>query len=90
MNIFLRIFNDLGYKKVVAIYDGDKKEQKDKDESQFPMYDFVCLCTDDIRDKDEIKHNAKIGITDNKGKVKQTYLSYCKKIIDEINEYFDK
>ena len=87
MNIFLQLLNNLGYKRVVAIYDGDKKAEKEDDEKQFPDYKFVLLCTDDIRDKEERTIRKKEGLTDIRGNLKEEHKEYISSLIDGINNY---
>ncbi len=83
------MFKDLGYKKVVAIFDGDKKDEAEELEKLFTEYHFVILQEDDIRDKNERKITAKKGITDEKGNIKSEYKDYMAQTIREINSYYN-
>ena len=89
MQIFLSMFKDLGYKKVVAIFDGDKKDEAEELEKQFTKYHFVILKEDDIRDKRKREITAKNGITDEKGNIKLENKDYMTQTIQEINRYFN-
>lgn len=67
----LKILRKLGYQKVVAIFDGDKVEDKQKLEKDYPTYKFFNISTEDIRDKPEIINKAaKNGMMTIKGKLK--------------------
>ncbi len=87
MNVFLELFNNLGYKKVVAIYDGDKKDEMENDKAHFPDFKFVALCTDDIRDKEERTIRAKSGLTDKRGNLKDGNKEYIESLIADVNTY---
>ena len=56
------ILKDLGYQKVVAIFDGDKPEDKTKFEQDFPMYACQIISALDIRDKPKVNKEAKEGM----------------------------
>lgn len=90
MKAFLMLFRDLGYRKVVAILDGDKKEDAQRLRSEFANngYEVIDLLTDDIRDKEERTISAKCGITDTMGNIKDKYIQYAGQLIGEINSYF--
>lgn len=87
MNMFLHLFDDLGYKKVVAIFDGDKENEMKDSQEKFPNYKHVCLCADDIRDKEERITKQKQGLTDTKGNLKDKYRDYIDNLIGQINAY---
>lgn len=58
------LLHELGFKKVGAIYDGDKKDEYDKFNSSFSEigYKAWIIPADDIRDKEPSKTSAKIGL----------------------------
>lgn len=90
MEAFLMLFRDLGYKKVLAILDGDKKEDAQRLVSEFKNdgYKVIDLLTDDIRDKEERTITAKTGITDTRGMLKNQYSEYARQLVGDINSYF--
>lgn len=90
MKAFLTLFKDMGYKHVVAILDGDKKDTSDELEKEFEKegYKFFVLPTDDIRDKKERQIQAKTGIATEKGELKEAYEANIKKMFDDINAIF--
>ena len=51
-------------------------------------YEFFILPTEDIRDKNEHKQDAKTGITNEKGNIKPEYEEIAMTLINQINEYF--
>lgn len=88
-NIFhiLEMLSHLGYKKVSAIFDGDKKSLYEKCKKQFPYYNIIILFKDDIRDKEEHFIKAKVGITQKNGNIKEEYKDKFLNIINKINNY---
>jgi len=51
MPAMLYLLNDLGYKNVVAIFDGDKAKDAETSKKEYPKYRIIVLPKDDIRDK---------------------------------------
>jgi hypothetical protein len=89
MEVILSILFDLGFKKIVALFDMDKKEIKEKLEKQFPDYSFFCIPTEDIRDKEERIIKQKNGITTSGGVLKQEYREQMKDLIESVNQIFE-
>ena len=87
IKMFLTLFQELGFKKVVAIFDGDMKGNAENVRELFPKYHIEVLEEDDIRDKKQRKINSKTGITDENGDLKEQYRSYARKLIESINSY---
>jgi len=87
MEIFLSIFKNLGYTKICAILDGDKKEDYLALKEKYPEYHFIILPEDDIRDKKNRTISAKRGITTEKGKLKANHETFFNSMINEINSY---
>lgn len=90
MKAFLSLFKDMGYKHVVAILDGDKKDTSEELEKDFSEvgYKFFVLPTDDIRDKKGRQIQAKTGITTDRGELKDEYQANITKMFDDINSVF--
>ena len=86
MPVFLTMLNELGYKKVTAIFDGDKKSEAEEAKKMFPNYHIITIREDDIRDKKERCISAKSGLTDDKGRLKTENKEYAINLIEEINE----
>lgn len=82
------IFKDLGYKKVVAIFDGDKPEDLEKFIDEFPEYKGLAISEADIRDKPSINKSEKLGIMEQNGQLKEQYKSEMTQLFSKINEYF--
>lgn len=82
------ILNDLGYRKVVAIFDADMAEKKRELETEYPMYHCVMIPTTDIRDKEHVNKTAKEGMMTIKGELKTEYAQNMIDLIKEANEYF--
>lgn len=85
MKAFLMLFRDLGYKKIVAVLDGDKASDAKKLKVDFPEYKIITLKEDDIRDKRAREIQAKSGIADEKGNYKEEYKEYIISLINTIN-----
>lgn len=85
MQAFLSLFRDLGYQHVVAIFDGDKAAEAEAAQAAFPAYHVKVLEKPDIRDKDEQKIEAKSGLTNTKGHLKEEMRGYAEKLIKDVN-----
>lgn len=86
-----KIAKDLGFKKVAAILDGDKRENFESLKEQFPEYGFEIIPADDIRTKPARDAVAEKQGLLNKDKVLQEhYRDDMSNIFDSLNEYFEK
>lgn len=83
----LDMLSNLGYKKVTAIFDGDKKDDYQMCSKKFKTYNIKILFKDDIRDKDEIHKDSKSGITTKSGKIKEKNKNEFLGLLKEINDY---
>lgn len=83
----LNMLNNLGYKKVSAIFDGDKSYEYERCLKMYPFYNNLKLFKDDIRDKPEKHTMFKEGVTDEKGYIKEKNKEQFVEIINKINEY---
>lgn len=84
----LDIMNDIGFSKVVAIYDGDKEsEYLSTKEIYQENYLIKKIWKEDIRDKvdQEIE-----GLLSKNFTLKEEHKKKMKELFDEINEYFEK
>ncbi len=86
--IFLKLFKDLGYEKVVAIFDGDKKDECEKCQANYPDYQFFVLPADDVRDKEAYTTNKKEGISTKSMDIKSKFEQDYREIMDGIKLYF--
>lgn len=80
-----RILKDLGYKKVVAIFDGDRKDDYEAFEKEFINFKGLSISTLDVRDKPDAN---KCGLMTNGGEVKPEYENELKQMFANINDYF--
>ena len=85
-----RILKDLGYKKVVAVFDGDKPNDLRDFEKLFPEYKGIIISTADVRDKPSVNKSAKIGLLTRGGKIKEEHIEELKSLFDSINAHFEK
>ena len=81
-----QILKDLGYKKVVAIFDGDRKDDYEAFVEEFVDFKGLIISTDDVRDKPDV---GKDGLMTERGKVKLEHENELKQIFDKINLYFN-
>ena len=85
----LTILNQLGYKKVAAIFDGDKKDEYERTSKEFPMYGIFIISQEDIRDKPTVKaKESKNGLCTRDGRVKEEYQAEMKGLFEQLNSYF--
>lgn len=81
---------NLGFQKIGAIYDGDKREDYNKFNQEFAScgYKAWIIPADDIRDKEESKSEAKSGLMDKDRKhVKEEYKAELSSLFDEIDSF---
>lgn len=79
---------DLGFKKVAAILDGDKKEEIPTLSNDFPEYHFSHICADDIRTKKERKATGSVdGLLDSKRLIKDEHKEHTTKLLSNLNSY---
>lgn len=87
----MSMLHDLGYERVVAIFDGDRKEDFDKAkaEERFSGYKVLAISADDIRDKkDKGDATIKVGMMDGKGRLKGSKKDEMAELLNDINHYF--
>lgn len=82
------ILKDLGYKKVVAIFDGDKPEDLEKFIKQFPEYRGFIISAPDVRDKPSVSKPEKNGMMTQGGALKDEYKDELTALFNNINLYF--
>ncbi|MCF7865175.1 MAG: ATP-binding protein [Candidatus Pacebacteria bacterium] len=88
----IKMLEDLGFKKITSILDNNMSSLACSLSKEFPKYNFVCIPTNDIRDKPEVKHRDGVsGLIDTSGKnIKTKYEARIIEIFNEINNYFLK
>lgn len=83
----LKMLKHLGYKKITAIFDGDKQVEYEKCKNEFIEYNILLLFQDDIRDKDAVKKLSKTGVTTKSGVIKDENKQKFIELITQINDY---
>lgn len=80
------ILHRLGFKRVGAIYDGDKQDDYRSFLEQFGQYGYQAwiIPADDVRDKDERQIKGKLGLVNEKGSLKLEYSEELSKMIGDI------
>lgn len=79
----------LGYRKVVAVFDGDKATDADKCKAEFPNYHVAVLPADDIRSKPERSIPAKPGLWVGSG-IDEDMRPAAIAMYEAINAFLDK
>ena len=88
INYICELLENLGFKKVAAILDGDKKMDVSKLKKQFPKYHFSHINADDIRNKKRRPATKAVkGLLDNQRKVKKEYKEDTIQLIQKLNTY---
>jgi len=82
------ILKDLGYKKVVAIFDGDKPKDLEQFIEHFPEYKGLIISAPDIRDKPSVNKPGKPGMMTQGGDLKEEYKDEMTLLFTNINSYF--
>lgn len=82
------ILKDLGYKKVVAIFDGDQPKDFEKFTEQFPEYKGLIISAPDVRDKPSVNKREKPGMMTQGGDLKEEYKDEITLLFTNINSYF--
>lgn len=83
------ILKDLGYKKVVAIFDGDKPKDLQYFKEQFPTYSGLIISAPDVRDKPSVNKSEKKGMMTQGGELKEQYKDEMTDLFTMINSYFE-
>lgn len=84
----LRLFRDLGYSHVAAIYDGNKTSEAERCQQEFPEYLIEVISTEDIRDKDPVKTRGGVsGMVKKDGTLKNEYRADAISLISRVNDY---
>ena len=83
------ILKDLGYKKILAIFDGDKPKEKEIFCNKFQEYTAEIISVADVRDKKEKqKEKQKEGLMTEKGEIKEAHREEIISLLRKINNYF--
>lgn len=85
-----KILKDLGYKKVIALFDGDKPNDLKQFKIQFPEYEGLIISVPDVRDKPQVNKPAKVGMMTQGGELKEAYKEEITALFKTINQYFQK
>ncbi|WP_145249809.1 ATP-dependent nuclease [Pseudomonas oryzihabitans] len=82
------ILKDLGFSKVAAIFDGDKKTEARTCREKFPNYHFDCISADDIRTKPARKETARTeGLVDENYNIRPEHIEPFKSLASDLDDY---
>ncbi|MFM8749675.1 MAG: hypothetical protein ACKODO_06315, partial [Rhabdaerophilum sp.] len=86
----LEIMDMLGYKKILAILDGNKKEEVESLSKKFPSYRFLCIPADDVRTKPAQKCKSEVfGLLDENYLLRDCYRRQMQSLGAELVQYFN-
>jgi predicted ATPase len=81
------MLKDLGFSKVIAIFDGNKRDAAKKFEAEFPNFGCFTIGADDVRSKPPRPEMKEVrGLLDEDGKVRAEHVEEMKKLVVETNE----
>ena len=87
MHVFARLLADLGFMKVVGIFDRDKEHIVKELERQFSGFLFLAIPADDVRTKEARGPTAqKIGLLDG-GKLRFDFEKDTRELVERVNKY---
>ena len=80
-----KILKDLGFSKVSAVFDGDKKKEAEECRGNYPEYFFVCIPAKDIRTKKARKSTEDVeGLLDENYSIKPEYEHAMREIAAQL------
>ena len=90
IRLFCLILKDLGYQKVAGLFDGDKIEEKNRAEAEFPEFHFACIPAKDIRTKPPRKATDEVqGLLDEKLELKKEYEIQLKTLFGSLSKHMN-
>lgn len=87
MELIAKILNDLKFKKIVGILDGDKDSLVKTLTHKFPDYYFIKIPANDIRNKSARNIAEKSGLLDGNLKLKSEFQEEMRHIFNQINDF---
>lgn len=82
------MLRDLGFMKVIPIFDGNKRHTAKQFEAEFPTYGCFVIDADDVRTKPRRKETKEVsGLLDVDGKLPPHYVEPVKQLVAATNEY---
>lgn len=81
------VLSDLGFSRVIAIFDKDQKERIKDLEANYPDYRFGYIPADDVRTKEKRKQKAVQGLLDEDYQVRKKYESKSLSLFKEMYQY---
>jgi putative AbiEii toxin of type IV toxin-antitoxin system/AAA domain-containing protein len=91
MGAIAGMLRDLGFKKVVALFDGNKRDAAARFGKEFPDYRAFVIPADDVRTKSARKQSAEVkGMLDEHGKIRPEQTKQMDEIIGEANNYLNR
>jgi hypothetical protein len=90
MTAVASMLRDLGFLKVTAILDANKKEVADIFRREFPAFGCFIIDADDVRTKPARKETSEIrGILDGESKVRPEHTKHMAEIIASLNQFLE-
>lgn len=83
--------NELGFKKVAGILDGDKAAEIPQLQKDFPNYYFAHISADDIRTKEPRKQTCAVeGLLDSKRRIRDEHKEATFNLLEELNHFISE
>jgi hypothetical protein len=88
MSSIAGMLRDLGFKKVVALFDANKQEAADAFRKEFPDYKVFEIAADDVRTKAARNETPEVkGLLDEHGKLRPEFSKHMSEVIIEANKH---
>lgn len=81
-----RVLDDLGYRKVVGVLDGNRAELVKELQGRYPRFHFLAIPADDVRDKKASTTKECKGLCDGAGKIHDEHRVTVKALFETLNE----
>lgn len=89
MQFVSRLLSDMNYRSVAGILDNDKQAVREALEAEFPNYQFECISAPDVRPKKARGAvEAKDGLVDETGSLKNEHRETTSALIEKLDLYF--
>lgn len=90
IKVFAQMLADLGYRKVIGIFDADKKDEAEKLRDIFPQYKFHVIPANDVRTKERREIKASEGLLDEKYNLRKGYVAAMGGMFEDMKRYIEK
>lgn len=87
MPVIAALLQDLAFRRVVGILDGNKKEVAERRSARFPHYRFLSIPAADVRSKPAVPARPPVeGLLDSDGTLREEHREAARALVDTVNE----